>query len=57
MELTTLRRENSQSHVGCRPALVLVLATCWRTHRTARAFLSLMTEPEEKMRILNASLK
>jgi hypothetical protein len=45
-ELTTLRRENSQSHVGCRPALVLVLATCWCTHRTARALLSLMTKPE-----------
>jgi hypothetical protein len=44
MELTTLRRENSQSHLGCRPALVL--ATCWRTHRTARALLSLMTKPK-----------
>ena len=46
MEHTTLRREVSQSHVRCRPALVLVLATYWRTHRTARALLSLMTKPE-----------
>jgi hypothetical protein len=46
MKLTTLRRENPQSHVGCRPALVLVLATCWRTPRTARALLSLTTKLE-----------
>ena len=46
MKLTTLRWENPQSHVGCRPALVLVLATYWRTHRTTRALLSLMTKPE-----------
>jgi hypothetical protein len=46
MELTTLRRENPQSHVGCRPALVWSWRPVGALIAPARALLSLMTKPE-----------